>query len=338
MTDFETGTLTATATAPTGTGNSASQLILDTVGAGGATFTVPTAAGTVSFWGSGDGGVTWMPLAVTPSSGGTPVTTSSAAGLWAANTSAYTHVAMVATAITGGSISVALHTSTVAGRTSSGGGGPGGMVPPGSTGIVSLTTTGTSGASTYSSSTGILNIPSYVSSGGMVPAGSTGIVSPLITSATSGPATYSPSTGMLSIPNYAPNGLTFNSVQFITTAYSTSSTTAVSSGQGITFTPQTSQPLVAFQVSAQSAAGYVLIARTTAGIPVSGAAIPGTDVTVLFVGNASITVYQYLTGAIYDTGLTPNTPYNYYLGLRVASSGTINLQASGKVQISEFHL
>lgn len=300
MTDFLSGTLTATATTPTGIQNSASQLVLYTTGCGGATFTIPTAAGTVNFFGSGDGGVTWMPLAVTPSSGGTAVTTSSAAaGLWAVNTSAYTHVAVVATAITGGSISASIHTAPVAGRAGGGGGGPGG--------------------------------------GGMVPAGSTGIVSPLVTSATSGPATYNSSTGLLSIPNYTAI-LTFNSVQFVPTAYSTTSTSLISVGQGVSFTPQTAQALVSFVTNVTSTTCYMSVQRTTGSIPAPGAAIPGGDVQVIFFGNGGGTANNYLTGAIYDTGLTPGTPYNYYLAMRVATSGTLNLVAGGRVQISEYHL
>ena len=92
---------------------------------------------------------------------------------------------------------------------------------------ISLTTTGTSGAATYNSTTGVLNIPSYV--GGVTSVNTlTGAVVlttsniaegtnlyytntraraaiSLTTTGTSGAATYDSATGVLNVPNYAPN-------------------------------------------------------------------------------------------------------------------------------------
>jgi hypothetical protein len=63
---------------------------------------------------------------------------------------------------------------------------------------ISLTTTGTSGAATYSATTGVLNIPQY--SGG-------GTALTLTTSGSSGAATYNSGTGALNIPTYTLAGL-----------------------------------------------------------------------------------------------------------------------------------
>ena len=57
---------------------------------------------------------------------------------------------------------------------------------------LSLTTTGTTGASTYNTSTGALNIPNYADTSKIV----------LTTSGTTNAANYNPSTGALNIPNY----------------------------------------------------------------------------------------------------------------------------------------
>lgn len=92
-------------------------------------FTVVAGAwtGTVSFYGSGDGGQNWAPLAVTPSNGGTPVTmvlgTGAVLQTFQANTSAYTHVCMLQTANTSGSVVVKIHLSPISARIGGGGGG-----------------------------------------------------------------------------------------------------------------------------------------------------------------------------------------------------------------------
>lgn len=145
--DFVTFGLTAQATAcPTNPGNSSSStsaVTLSTLNAGGATFTIGSSAfsGTVAFFASGDGGTTWVGLNVFPSSSTTPVTGASAAGLWQANVSAYTHVCMAATTFSSGTITVTIRKSTVS---ASAGRGGGGAAPAGATN--SIQTNGGGGA------------------------------------------------------------------------------------------------------------------------------------------------------------------------------------------------
>lgn len=98
----------------------------------------------------------------------------------------------------------------------------------GARGSISLSTTGTTGTASYSSSTGILNIPSYaptnsqiISALGFTPysssnpsgyvnqAGARTSIS-LTTSGTSGVSTYDNSTGVLNIPNYNVSAPSFN--------------------------------------------------------------------------------------------------------------------------------
>lgn len=332
MSDFTSGTLTATGTAPTGINNSASQLILYTTGCGGAAFTVSNAAGTVGFWASADGGMNWSALAVSPANGGALVTLSSTTGLWQLNCSGYTHVGLVATAITGGGINASIHTSPISAFESGGGGGPGGggMVPTGSTGIVSslFTTTGTSGPSTYNPTTGALNIPTY----GMIPAGSTGIIG-FTTTGASGASTYNPSTGAMNIPIYAPG--TINQVSGAVPASLTNNTTAVvSSGFGIGPFTALFNPLVAVcwnwnvQLSGVNLPMFAPIYRTTGTIPANGAAITTGDVELIRprTSVAAGSGVNSVSGTLLDTTLLVGTAYRYYLGLYTGSgSQTITL-------------
>ena len=123
---------------------------------------------------------------------------------------------------------------------------------------ITLTTTGTSGAATYNSTTGVLNIPSYV--GGVtsvntltgavvlttdnIGEGTTnlyytntrarGSIS-LTTTGTSGAATYDSSTGILNVPNYAPDlsgYVTLGTAQTITGAKQFNATTTFGSTGG----------------------------------------------------------------------------------------------------------
>jgi len=131
--DFVVGPLTAQAAAcpvsPGQVSQSTSALTLATVNYGGATFTIGASAfsGTVSFFGSGDGAVTWQPLNVFPSNSTTPVTTATAAGVWQVNVAAYTNVCMVATTYSSGTITATIRKATVSARAGGGGGGGAGV-------------------------------------------------------------------------------------------------------------------------------------------------------------------------------------------------------------------
>ena len=136
--DFVTNGLTAQAAAcPTNPGNSSSStsaITLATVNAGGATFTIgsTTFSGTVTFYGSGDGGTTWQTLSVTPSNSTTLTTTATAAGVWQTNVSGYTHVCMVVTTFSSGTVTATIRKATASARAGSGGGGSAFGTPPAS--------------------------------------------------------------------------------------------------------------------------------------------------------------------------------------------------------------
>ena len=129
--DFVTGILTTTAASCT-LGANSNHVAISSVGFGGAVFTLSAGGftGAVTFYATGDGGTVWTPLAVTPSGGGTAVTTASATGAWQANVSAYTHVCILLTTDTAGSIAAKIHLSPISARAGGGGGG-GGMIYPG---------------------------------------------------------------------------------------------------------------------------------------------------------------------------------------------------------------
>ena len=128
-----------------GINTDATQASLIATGFSGAAFTVSgTFAGTVSFYGSADGGANWFPINVAPSASTTPVTSATAPGLFRANVSGYTHVSAQLSALTSGTPTVSIHSSAESasslsgGGTGGGGGGPGTIGPP--TNQVSLTT------------------------------------------------------------------------------------------------------------------------------------------------------------------------------------------------------
>lgn len=207
-----------------------------------------------------------------------------------------------------------------------GGGVGGGMNPPGSTGIGTFTTTGTSGAATYSRATGALNVPNYSA----VPPGSTGIVSPIVTSNTSGPSTYSPSTGALNIPTYAGGALNQGIVRV--TAQWTNGTTVLSTGLGFPFTALynpcvrlTFNILVSYATA--STVPAITVYRTTSSIPAQGSPPNAGDVTIgvgrqLFLINTNNT----LIGYFLDTTLTVGVPYNYYMAFFAANAGPATIQ------------
>lgn len=124
--DFSISTLNATSTSCT-TRNTSDHVVINTIGFGGATFTLDgTWSGSIGFFATGDGGTTWFPLNVMPSNSTTPVTTATGDGLWQANVSAYTNVCMLMTAQTAGMVFAKIHCSPVSARAGGGGGGTGG--------------------------------------------------------------------------------------------------------------------------------------------------------------------------------------------------------------------
>ena len=68
-----------------------------------------TFTGTVNFEASIDGGKTWTALAMTPSAGGSAVTSATAAGLFVADVRPYTMIQARASALTTGSVNVTIH-------------------------------------------------------------------------------------------------------------------------------------------------------------------------------------------------------------------------------------
>ena len=193
---------------------------------------------------------------------------------------------------------------------------------------ISLTTTGTTGPSTYNSTTGVLNIPNYsdISKLG------------LTTSSGGGPATYA--SGALHIPIYAPR--TVNQALFSTpTSRVTNSSSPVSTGYGVSFTAAYNASVLVscYCFMNTSLSNYlcgIYVYRTTGTIPASGAAITGGDVQV-----ASSSSYALVGGGgfstiviIYDTTLTVGIPYNYYFAF-AGFGGGLTLGASSLLQLTE---
>ena len=145
--NFVTGSLTAQAAAcPTSPGpssSSTSALTISTVGYGGATFTLGSAAfsATVSFFGSGDGGTTWQPLNAVASNATSAVLLATATGVFQTNVSGYTNVCMVVTTFVSGTVTARIQLSTISARA---GGGVSSGLPAGCTspGAGQLTCTG----------------------------------------------------------------------------------------------------------------------------------------------------------------------------------------------------
>lgn len=195
---------------------------------------------------------------------------------------------------------------------------------------LSLTTTGTTGQSTYNSTTGVLNIPNYADISKLI----------LTVSNGGGPATYV--SGTLHIPIYAPAAP--NQVLFSTPATrTTSSASTVSTGYGVGFTAlYNASVLVAYfcygNINATNAAGSIYVYRTTGTIPGNATAIPGGDVQVAFTG-----FYTQSSGAgfsnagiVYDTTLTAGTAYNYYFAFAVPGGGaTYTFNSGASLQLTE---
>lgn len=161
QTTFVTGNLTASAAVCTTAPSNTNHVTISTINFGGATFTASGGwAGTLSFYASGDGGISWQPLNVTPSNSTTPVTTTTTVGLWQANVSAYTHVCILASTFTSGTMAVRIHCSSISARAGGGGGtGGGGPITPPAGSLTGQTLT-VAGASVVGASPGILDSPS----------------------------------------------------------------------------------------------------------------------------------------------------------------------------------
>ena len=222
-----------------------------------------------------------------------------------------------------------------------GGGGGSGMVPPGSTGIGAFSTNGTSGLSTYSGSTGALNIPNYSA----VPVGSTGIGA--FTTGASGPATYSASTGALNVPVYASGTLNMQKVILGTTYASTSGATPSSVGFGISsFTALVNQAVCldySFMVNVSVASTYpaIGIVRGAAGaIPSAGSTIPGGDILICQTRSTGFMgVLTTVNGTFLDTSIAVNTPVSYYAVAWISSgTGNITVNANSITGLSAFEV
>ena len=322
--DFVTQALTTVGSTP-GIHPDATQASQMTIGFSGAAFTVSgTFAGTVSFFATADGGTNWAPCNVAPSNSTTPVVSATAPGLFRANVSGYTHVSAQLSALTSGTPTVSIHCSSdaasslSAGGTSGGGGGPG----------ITLTTTGTTGASTYNSGTGALNVPNYSDISHLN----------LTTTGRAGGATLA--AGTLNVPIYAPG--TINQAQITTpSSVSSSSISWVSTGYGVAFQATYSTSILItynFLVNAPATNSHMWVGvyRTTGAIPALGAAV-GTDVQLFYSSlwtppTASGGFSS--SGAFYDTNITVGTPYNYYMAIQ-ASSGSVSLNSSSIFQVTE---
>ena len=323
--DFVTQALTLVSSIPS-THTDATQASLITSGFSGAAFTVSGIfAGTISFFATGDGGANWNPINVAPSNSTTPVTTATAPGLFRANVSGYTHVSAQLSALTSGTPTVSIHCSSESasalsgGATGGGGGGPG----------ITLTTAGTTGASTYNTGTGALNVPNYADISHLT----------ISNTGTSGAATLT--SGNLNVPVYASGAL--NQAVFTTPSnVTTSSTTVVSTGFGVAFTAQyNANVFVVFNctvsIGINTPTGSIQVIRTSGAIPASGAAPGGTDVVVCSnrAWAAPTNGAQYTNmGAGNDVTLTIGTSYSYYLAFLVTAN-SYTLYSGSILQITE---
>ena len=194
---------------------------------------------------------------------------------------------------------------------------------------IALTNTGTTGVSTYNTSTGALNIPNYADLSHLT----------ISNTGTSGAATLI--SGNLNVPIYASG--TLNQVVLTTPSnYSTSSTTAASTGLGVSFTALYNanafvilNAIVSNSLTTSTASVWVV--RAAGAIPAAGAAVGGSDVVIsasrLWAAPSAGGQYTNVSAG-YDTGITPGTPYNYYLAITV-SSGSTTLYSGSALQITE---
>ena len=167
---------------------------------------------------------------------------------------------------------------------------------------ISLTTTGSSGASTYSSSTGVLNVPTYTL------AGLGGISASFLSGGTG--ITYNSSTGVISYSGTVYTDASVRGLISAGTGLSYNSSTGVFSYSGTVYTDSSIRALISLTTNGSS--GAATYNNTTGVINVPNytlAGLGGISLTSLS-GSAPIT-YNSSTGAIGITQATTST--NGYL-------------------------
>jgi len=125
---------------------------------------------------------------------------------------------------------------------------------------------------------------------------------------------------------------THSATATVSPAYTTTSTTAVSTGVGVSLSsPGTALQWLVNAIGSNSTAGdgiALTLYRSTTGIPAAGAA-PGTgDVAVWTTGSllsSAANQQQAAAGTSIDTGLTSGTTYYYYLALASVTGGTASV-------------
>lgn len=167
---------------------------------------------------------------------------------------------------------------------------------------ISLTTTGSSGASTYSSSTGVLNVPTYTL------AGLGGITASFLSGGTG--ITYNSSTGVISYSGTVYTDASIRALFSAGTGISYNSSTGAISYSGTVYTDSSIRALISLTTTGSS--GAATYNNTTGVINVPNytlAGLGGISLTSLS-GSAPIT-YNSSTGAIGITQATTST--NGYL-------------------------
>ena len=102
-------------------------LVLGLADKGGATLTVAgTWTGTISFYGTGSGGMVWTALSATPLGSSTAVTTTTGNGTWQVNASGFTNICMLSSASMTGTANVTITPGSPSAKSNGGGGGGGG--------------------------------------------------------------------------------------------------------------------------------------------------------------------------------------------------------------------
>lgn len=115
-------------------------------------------------------------------------------------------------------------------------------------------------------------------------------------------------------------------------AYTTTSTTPVSTGLGVQLTsPGASLEWLVAAIANNNTAGdgvSLAVYRSTTGIPAAGAAPGGSDTQVWGSGtlvSSAASQDQAVAGSAIDTGLTANQAYYYYLAAAAVTGGTASV-------------